>query len=157
LSGTSRTTGGKRKLIGPVLPSAGRKIGVRTKTTTSSKTSVLVSATGPLQLVENDVAPHIVVSRHAKGAGFERVNAKGRKVKGRNTIQSRQASVLFGLGAGGGDRRAVLHWGGNIYARYVIASSRGRHPWRASVNEVTPKVAEIHGKATVEVLESALR
>lgn len=132
LSGMTRTTGGKR---------SGSKRPMRVKIGPARQSDgVFVSITGPAQLVENDVAKHIVVSRHAKGAGYTKVNAKGNTVKGRATRQSRQASVAFGLGAAGGGRRAVLHWGNN-WARYTTASSKGRHPWRNGVRAARPKAA----------------
>lgn len=106
------------------------RMGVKVRPARGETGAFLVAATGPVQLVENDVQKHIVVSRYAKGASFTRTTKAGRTVKGRSSRQSRIASVAFGLGAGGGDRRAVLHWGGNNYARYTTASSKGRHPWR---------------------------
>lgn len=147
LSGTNRTTGSKRS----AKPGA-KRIDVRAERSKAS-TGTVVRMIGPAQLVENDVAKHIVTSRYVKGAGYTRVNAKGKTVKGRTTRQSRQASVAFGLGAAGGGRRAVLHWGNN-WARYTTASSKGRHPWRDGVavsrQKASRAVVAEEAKAIVE-------
>lgn len=126
LSGMTRTTGPKRSNSGGI-----KKIGVKVR---PMRDGVLVAATGPAQLVENDVKPHIVTSRHAKGAAYTRTTKAGKTVKGRSTRESRQASALFGLGVTGGGRRAVLHWGNN-FARFTRSSSKGRHPWRNGVRQ----------------------
>lgn len=118
------------------------RMAVRVRPARGETGAFLVAATGPVPLVENDVAKHIVVSRFAKGAGFTRTTKTGRTVKGRSSRQSRIASVAFGLGAEGGGRRAVLHWGGSNYARYTTASSKGRHPWRNGVRESRDRAAK---------------
>ena len=146
LSGTTRTTGGRRQ-------SQGRRMRVLTRPARSNPDGQFVSITGPAHLVENDVKRHVVVSRHAKGAGYTKVNARGRSVRGRSTRESRQASVLFGLGAGGGGRRAVLHWGDN-YRRFTFAESKGRHPWRDGVRAARPKAVramrDVESRALLE-------
>jgi len=155
LSGFSRTTGGRRKVAGPLQPGVGKKIGVGYKTFPDGR-GALISGRGPIPLVEHDIPKHVVVSRHARGAGFTRTNAKGKQVKGRNSIGSRNASVLFGLGAAGGGRRAVLHWGGNIFARYTFASSKGRQPWAKGSRAAGGEVARIFQQSEMEILENVL-
>lgn len=115
-----------------------------------------VRATGPVHLVEHDVARHIVVSRWAKGAGYTRTTKAGKTVQGRSTRESRVASVAFGLGAAGGGRRAVLHWG-SVFARYSYASSKGRQPWKRGVDEARPRLGEIQAAAQRAAIRSALR
>lgn len=135
LSGMTRTTGTRRG-------GSRGKVGVKTKVDTfGGNMSATVRATGPAHLVESDVKRHPVVSRYAKGAAYTRTTKSGRVVRGRSSRQSRSASVLFGLGAAGGGRRAVLHWGGNNYARYVFAESKGRHPWAKGVSAAEPKAS----------------
>lgn len=123
-------------------PRAKGKMGVRIAPERGGG-GLLVAATGPVQLVESDVQKHIVTSRYSKGAGYTRTTKAGRVVKGRSTRESRAASVALGLGATGGGRRAVLHWGGN-YARWTVASSKGREPWRKGVDAASvPAVKEL--------------
>lgn len=150
LSGTTRTTGRKRSNRG------GKAAGRIQAYAKAEKAGTLVAVRGPLQLAENDVAKHVVVSQYVKGAGYTRVNAKGKTVKGRSTRESRQASVLFGLGAAGGGRRAVLHWGNN-YARYTFASSKGRHPWRDGVAEASKEIPSVHAQVQLEAIASAVK
>lgn len=151
LSGMTRTTGGRSK-------AKPRPMGARVRVRKGSMGwEALVRATGPVHLVERDVAPHVVTSRHAKGAEFTRQSKAGRTVKGRSTRESRQASVLFGLGLEGGGRRAVLHWGGSNYARWTVASSKGRQPWAKGVDAARPRLGEIQAQAQRAAIRSALR
>mgnify|MGYP000063580176 CR=1 FL=1 len=131
LSGTARVTGVRRRSSSP-MDMAGRKVEVVSRKLDAG--SVLLESRGPIKLVEGDVKKHIVTSRHATGDTGRRVNAAGKSVKIRNSIANRQASVMAGVALGGG-RRAVLHWGNN-YARYVRASSKGRHPWANTRDEM---------------------
>lgn len=147
LSGTTVGKNGK-------INTRGKKIGVRYRLSKGkAKPSAIVGMTGPADLVENDQARHIVTSRYAKGAGYQRLTKTGRTVKGRSTKESRAASVLFGLGAEGGGRRAVLHWGG-IYARYTEAESKGRHPWKDGVKEATGDIPKIHAEVNRAAIKS---
>lgn len=153
LSGMNRTSAptktGKARSKG--------KMSVRVRPARGETGAFLVAATGPVQLVENDVAKHIVVSRYAKGAGFTRTTKAGKTVAGRSSRQSRVASVAFGLGAAGGGRRAVLHWGGNNYARYTTASSKGRHPWRNGVRASRDRAAAAMTKTHVAAVGKVFR
>lgn len=140
LSGMTRSSKRRRK---------GRPIRIVTKPRLSGpKPSVLVSAKGPMPLIENDIAPHTVVSQWVTGPARLRRNAKGKLVESRrkSSKASRIAAVELGLGAAGGGRRAVMHWG-NVWTRYVSASSKGTQPWRKGVDEVKPKIGLIHGQA----------
>ena len=140
ISGGRPATGAKRKKIGPVLPDGGKRIHVRyNKHEIAGGATAMVYAKGPLQLVENDVDPHVVVSRHSGVASSITLNAKGKRVKTRNSIANRRAQVLAGNGAAGGGRRAVLHWGSN-YARWTMASSKGRQPWGKALDSELPKM-----------------
>lgn len=130
LSGMSRTTTARKGARG-----GAKKMGVRVFPARDD--GVIVKATGPVQLVENDVPPHFVVSRHAKGA--QRLGTNGRRL--RATRQSRIASVAFGEGAAGGGRRAVLRLSDGRFRRFTIASSKGRHPWRNGVRQSRDRAA----------------
>jgi hypothetical protein len=153
LSGTTRTTGTK-KATGK---SKKGRIAVTAKPLNGGPSAqILIGLTGPAQLIENDVKKHIVVSKWVKGAAYTKVNAKGKTVKGRATRQSRIASVAFGLGAAGGGRRAVLHWGGNIFARYTTASSKGKHPWRDGVAQSQSQVLAAHAQVQRQALRSVI-
>jgi len=139
LSGLGQSKGGKSR----------GKLGVKTAPARAVPDATIVFATGPAHLAENDVDKHYVVSKYAKGA--QRISqTTGRKL--RATRQSRIASVAFGQGAAGGGRRAVLHWGGNNYARFVVASSKGRHPWRNGVKASQQKAVVAMRKHEVGAL-----
>lgn len=142
LSGTTRTTGPKRSTRST--PATKGKIGVNYKVERRpAGDQALVRATGPAQLVENDVKRHVVVSRYAKAS--ERVNYIGRKgnvLAGRSSRQARNVAVMAGIGTTG-DRRAVLRWGGTNYARWTTASSKGRHPWRNGIAQMRPRIPGI--------------
>lgn len=148
LSGTTRTTGPKRTT------KAGTKgkIGVRYKLeqrTTGAQ--AFVAATGPAQLVENDVKKHPVVSRYARTAeGVQYVTKKGAVRSSRANRQVRGIAVMAGI-ATTGDRRAVLHWGSR-YARYTVASSKGRHPWKRGMETMRPRVPQIVARANRQAL-----
>ena len=117
----------------------------------------LVSARGPVHLVENDIPVHFVTSRFAVAAGYSEVITSGKRAgqtrKGRNTIDARAASVLFGAGLGGG-RRAVLNFGGGNYRRWALVRSKGRRPWERTLDEVRPQVNRILGSAERKALLS---
>lgn len=150
LSGMTRTTGGRSKR-------PPRPIRVRSRVERrGTGWQAFVKASGPMPLIERDVDRHIVVSRHAQGATYTRTTKTGKTRTGRSTRQSRVASVAFGLGAAGGGRRAVLHWGDN-YARYTFASSKGRHPWRRGVDQAAPQFGQIQAEAQRAAIRQALR
>ena len=146
-------TGGDLMLSGLNRGGPSKKVGVNYKLETrGAGVQAFVKATGPVPLIENDVAKHYVVSKYAKGA--QRISATtGKKL--RSTRQSRIASVAFGAGAGGGDRRAVLHWGDN-FARYTVASSKGRHPWERGINTSIPRTTEIIARGNRLALVKAM-
>ena len=161
LSGAKRPAPGPRK-SGKKRTPREKKIGVsyRVRDGVNGPTA-LVRATGPLQLVENDVKPHFVVSRFAVANAYSQVITTGKRAgktrKGRNTREARIASVAFGLGSVGGGRRAVLNLGGGTYRRWTTSHSQGRHPWRRGVEEVTPTVIGIHADNQRKALLAALK
>jgi hypothetical protein len=153
-------TGGNRMLSGTQRTKTNRK-GV-TKSTREKTISVsyrirdgvagptaLLRATGPLQLVENDVKRHVVVSSFARAAGYETTILTGKNAgktrAGRNTRDARIASVLTGAGTSG-TRRAVLNFGDGTYRRWTTSHSTGRHPWKRGVDEMGPNVLDIHAR-----------
>lgn len=147
LSGMTRTTGPKRST------SANRgKVGVRYKVEQrTAGAQAFVSATGPAHLVENDVKKHPVVSRYARTSeGVQYVTKGGAVRKSRTNRQVRGIAVMAGI-ATTGDRRAVLHWG-NRYARYTVASSKGRHPWERGMDAMRPRVPQIVAQANRRAL-----
>lgn len=149
LSGTTRTTGPKRttKATGTK-----GKIGVRYKIEQRpAGAQAFVAATGPAQLVENDVKKHPVVSRYAKASERVQYVTRGGSVRtSRANRQVRGIAVMAGI-ATTGDRRAVLHWG-NRYARYTVASSKGRHPWERGMTAMRPRVPQIVAQANRRAL-----
>lgn len=155
LSGTGRTTIGRND---KARKSKEKKLNIGYDISPGQRGPIgLVSARGPLPLVENDQKPHVVTSRFAVAAGYEQVVMTGKRAgqmrKGRNTIDARTASVLFGAGLGGG-RRAVLNFGGGNYRRSVIASSKGRKPWAKTLDEVRPQINRILAGAERKALLS---
>lgn len=153
LSGTTRTTRRQKRKGNE---SKGKKLGVGYDLAPSGR-QALIAARGPLPLIEVDQAPHVVVSRWATGAEYQRHTKAGRVIAGKSTIGSRQASVLTGNGAAGGGRRAVLNQGGGVFRRWTISSSKGKHPWEFGIKEASPAVGRIHAKATHETIAAALR
>lgn len=149
LSGTTRTTGPKRTAA---KSTAKGKIGVRYKVEQrATGAQAFVAATGPAQLVENDVKKHPVVSRYARTSeGVQYVTKKGAVRSSRANRQVRGIAVMAGI-ATTGDRRAVLHWG-NRYARYTVASSKGRHPWERGMTAMRPRVPQIVAQANRRAL-----
>lgn len=143
LSGTTRTTGKRVKRSG-----LAKKIDVRLKNEIrGGSPQSFVYMTGPAQLVENDVQPHFVYSRHARAEGISRIsrsyvvtdltgapvrNSRGRAKRVR--VDTRAAAKMFG-GHILADRRAVLNIGNGEYRKFTVAKSLGRQPWRKGVDE----------------------
>lgn len=155
LSGTGRTTLGRNE---KARKSKEKKLNVGYDVKLGSRGPMaLVSARGPLQLVENDIPVHFVTSRFAIAASYRDVITTGKRAgktrKGRNTIDARAASVMFGAGLGGG-RRAVLNFGGGTYRRWALVRSKGRRPWQRTVDEVRPQVSRIFSSAERKALLS---
>lgn len=134
LSGMTRTTGPKRSNRGGI-----KKLGVRYRVESRARgPQAYLRATGPAHLVEDDQPKHPVVSRYAKaGSSVSYLGKKGKRINSRSSRQARGIAVRLGE-ATTGDRRAVLHWGNN-YARWTVASSKGRHPWKHGVAASAPK------------------
>lgn len=123
-----RATGGDLRLSG--VGKKGARIGVRYNVRGQANATAIVSATGPAQLVERDVKPHVVTSRYSP-------KALGR-TRARRLASANAAATFNALAAGGGatkgagwDRRAVIKFG-DVVARYAVQSggSRGRFPYR---------------------------
>lgn len=153
LSGTGRVTaapGSARKY-----QRKERKVGVRYRIVSSAndRTVAVVGATGPAQLIENDIPRHYVFSRFARAEGAGRRSASYKTEDGRRVrVDTRSAAKIFGV-AVTGDRRAVIKFDG-VVRRWTTSRSTGRHPWRRGVATSRQRVGEVwttaHRRALVE-------
>lgn len=141
LSGMTRNSRRKGKKVPPMA------ILVRPRQMTGARPTVMVKAKGPMHIRDKDIAPHPVVSQWVRPTQMRR-NKKGKLVETRRAMTRAKLMVAADAGVelSGGGRRAVLHWGGNVYARRTTASSRGTRMWRSGVNEAAPLLGEIHAR-----------
>lgn len=119
----------------------GARIGVTTKPVANG---VLVKATGPAQLVENRLRPHLEGPR---GVGVR---------KGRRSRAGRLKAVDSGTAVyGPGD---VLHFG-DVFARYVAHPGVpvNKHPWEKGTKAAAPKVPAAFQKAEHAALLEVFR
>ena len=125
LSGMTRTTGPKRSNSGGI-----KKIGVKVRPV---RDGVLVAATGPAHLVENDIKPHIVTSRHARG-GLHPHHEGGQDRQG--SVHPRVTTGLSAVRTGRDWRRSS---GGPALGQQLRPVHEvvveGRHPWRNGVRQ----------------------
>ncbi len=138
----SRAAGGDL-VLGRVNNGKGARIGVNYKLRESS---AIVKATGPVQLVENRLHPHLEVPR---GVGV----GKGH----RRTRAGRTKAVDEGAGVfAKGD---VLHFGTNGFYRWVNHPGVpvNKHPWAKGVAAATPKTMPEFQKAYHGALLSVFR
>lgn len=157
LSGTGRVTdapGSARKY-----QRKERKVGARYRMVgRGAASTAIVGATGPAQLIENDIGRHYVFSRFARAEGVRTRSRSFRDPsaplgsKRRVRVDTRSAAKIFGV-AVGGDRRAVIKFGG-VVRRWTTSKSTGRHPWREGVASSRQQVGEVwttaHRRALVE-------
>lgn len=114
LAEMTKATGGDLRLSGvrSKRSPAGAKIGATYDA--RSGNNVLVRATGPVQLVENDTPPHDIAPRGRTKT------ARGRARKGAKALRIGRGFYASAKGTGG---------------------SKGRHPWRNGVDRSRPLVA----------------
>jgi hypothetical protein len=144
-------SGGDLKLSG-VNKAKGRpgntKIGVKTKVTRQGSGAVAtVSATGPLQIINNPTRGRVI--RSAYGAGT-RGGRGGRGTRGF------VGPVLAGQFGGG--RRAVLNIPGIGYRRSARhPGTRGKNTWQEGRKAAEPKIRRVMSTRTTTVISKAMK
>jgi hypothetical protein len=141
-------TGGSMRLSG--VGKRGARVGARyTVKNHEGSHSALVTAEGPLQLIERNTKAH---GEMPKGVG---------KVTGRKTKESRHAakqnlySALFGGGGFAGTKPLRTPYG----PRYRVnhPGTKGKHPFEHAVNAAAPKVPVIFQREMRSEMGKAFR
>lgn len=142
----SRDSGGDGRLSG-MNRAKGRagntKVGVRVKADRSStKPSAFIGATGPLQLINNDTAGHVIRSAYTRG--------RGRKGFVGPTLPGQFATTGGGSGAinipGVGFRAWARHPG-----------TKGKGTWQAGAKQAAPEIRKNMSKRTFNVVKGAAK
>jgi len=131
----------------------GVKVGVRYKLEMrGSSPQAFLRATGPLQLIENNTAGHVIRSAYTSGAarkGFIGPGASGQfsTARGGNfigpTVSNRRGVISI---PGVGFRRSARHPG-----------TTGQHPWRKGRKLAEPIIQQSMSKRTFNVVKGAAR
>lgn len=103
----------------------GARVGVSYKLDGTDPASALVKATGPVKLLEDKIADHLIAPKGVKVS------------KGRNSRRNRLKAVGAGTAAYGPQDVLKI---GTGYARYAMwkSHSGGKHPWAKGVAAAVP-------------------
>lgn len=124
-------TGGDSRLSGMGNARVGARFTMRDKTT------ALVSATGPMQIIESDTKAHVILPKGI-GSGF------GRSKAGRRAAKQSLYDALFG-GTYSGVKPLRTPWG----PRYRVShpGTKGKHTWANAIDAAAPRVPLVYEAA----------
>jgi hypothetical protein len=125
----------------------GTKVGVRVKVDKSkSRPSALIAATGPLQIINNDTAGHVIRSTRAKGRGrkgFVGPTLPGQFGRGKQVGPSLRPVInIPGVGA----RASARHPG-----------TKGKNTWQDGRRKAEPIIAKAMRQTTFNVVKGAAK
>ena len=113
---------------------------------------MVVTATGPLQIINNDTAGRVVTSAYLTGRGRKSYRSRA----GGNVGQA-QGPGLVGT-ALRGDRRAVLNMPGVGFRRSARhPGTKGKRTWQRGEDAARPEVRKMMGSTTRAVVSKAAR
>jgi len=148
LSGMGRSKNGKLR---------GRITAAQKTFSGYGSTEAVVQVLGPGPLVENDVKPHTVFPKGARVTGRSTRTKSYRNRAGRRTnfnLASAYADAGFGDQVNVGPHRLKF---GNVFLTHVVASSKGRHPWRNAREEAEPTFPRIFAANQAKGVAEAFR
>lgn len=153
----ARATGGDMVLSGMGRTAKGRARGRIRAAAKIRNGEAFVYMQGAAPLVENDVEPHYVFPKGARAGGRRgRVKSYADRTGKRRSfnIASAYAGAVGPESVNVGPHR--LKFGGN-YVPWVLASSKGRHPWRDGTKEADPLVRRTFKAAHARALGKTFR
>jgi hypothetical protein len=113
---------------------------------------MLVTATGPLQIVNNDTAGRVVTSAYLRGRGRRSYRSRAGE-----TVGQMQGPGLVGTGLVG-DRRAVLNIPGVGFRRSARhPGTKGKRTWQRGEQAALPQVRKIMSSTMRAVVSKAAR
>lgn len=148
LSGVNRAKSAAKIAAGKSAGNAVISVGQRV-TKKGGSPEIVVSAKGPLPLIENDTPGRVIRSAYATGAGRRATKSK----------KFGQLSQMAGPGLSfGGGRAAVLDIPGiGIRRSARHPGTKGKHPWRIGRKKAQPVVTKTIRGRTFNVVKGAAK
>lgn len=140
-------SGGDSRLSG--VGKSGAKVGARYKIKRSQHNpSALVSAEGPLQLIERDTKAH---GELPKGVG----KAQGRTKAARYAAKQNLYDALFGSGGFAGTTPLSTPYGPRYRVQHP--GTRGKHPFERAIDHTSPSTPEVFQREIHEAMARIFR